>query len=67
MDKKRNEMAVKINWEFTKEAAREKFERHYKSAKTSERATRVMNGPNGVTVTPLKQKQCLRNEATLPR
>lgn len=29
--KKRNEQAVKIHWEFTKEAAREKFERHYKS------------------------------------
>jgi hypothetical protein len=30
--KKRNEQAIKIRWEFTKEAAREKFERHYKSA-----------------------------------
>lgn len=28
----RNKRAVKIHWEFTKEAAREKFERHYKSA-----------------------------------
>lgn len=28
----RNKQAVKIKWEFTKEAAREKFERHYKSA-----------------------------------
>ena len=28
----RNKQAVKIQWEFTKEAAREKFERHYKSA-----------------------------------
>jgi len=30
--KERNDMAVKINWQFTKETAREKFERHYKSA-----------------------------------
>jgi hypothetical protein len=29
---KRNELGVKIQWEFTKETARKKFERHYQSA-----------------------------------